>query len=158
MINNTKLYLGLLSLLPLMIQADEVFVYPAKGQSAEQQKADQGQCAAWAKEQTGFDPLNPPTIEVAPVQDKSGGAAAKGVARGAIVGSVVGKATNLKRTESAAAGAVIGGVRSGRTKEAQQQAQSDQARKQAEAGVAKQGGNYNRAYKTCLEGRGYTAK
>jgi hypothetical protein len=40
------------------------------GQSVEQQKVDQGKCAAWAKEQTGFDSLNPPKIEVAPVQDR----------------------------------------------------------------------------------------
>src|SRR3989449_5187137 len=33
-----------------------VMVYPAKGQSAEQQTRDSGECQTWAKQQTGFDP------------------------------------------------------------------------------------------------------
>ena len=143
---------------PLITYSQEVFVYPAKGQSAEQQTLDKAQCADWAKQQTGFDPMNPPKAEVAQVEDKSGGASARGLARGAIVGSVVGKATNLKRTESAAAGAVIGSVRSGKSAQAQQQAQANQTQQQAQADMAKSRDTYHRAYKACLEGRGYTAK
>lgn len=40
-------------------EADQLFVYPKEGQSAEQQAADRYQCHSWAKEQTGFDPTRP---------------------------------------------------------------------------------------------------
>ena len=35
------------------------YVYPARGQSAQQQEFDRGQCYSWAVQQTGFDPANP---------------------------------------------------------------------------------------------------
>ena len=156
--NWLKPIIGIVSLLPLFAYSQDVFVYPAKGQSAEQQTLDKAQCSDWAKQETGFDPMNPPKVVVAPAEDKSGGAAAKGLARGAIVGSVIGKASNLKRTESAAAGALIGGVRSGKSAQAQQQAQTNQAQQQGQAELDNRRDTYNRAYKACLEGRGYTAK
>ena len=36
------------------------FVYPAKGQSPEQQKSDEAACYTWAVQQSGFDPAKPP--------------------------------------------------------------------------------------------------
>ncbi|MEK7770040.1 MAG: hypothetical protein AAB335_03085, partial [candidate division NC10 bacterium] len=33
-----------------------VYAYPRKGQTAEQQSRDQTECQAWAKQQSGFDP------------------------------------------------------------------------------------------------------
>ena len=36
------------------------YVFPAKGQSPEQQKKDESDCHAWAVGQTGFDPAQPP--------------------------------------------------------------------------------------------------
>ena len=33
-----------------------VYAYPQKGQTAEQQSRDQAECQAWAKQQSGFDP------------------------------------------------------------------------------------------------------
>ena len=45
----------------LMSQAvAQQYVYPAKGQSAQQQKSDEAACYTWAVEQTGFDPAKPP--------------------------------------------------------------------------------------------------
>ena len=32
-------------------------VYPAKGQSPQQQKNDEGQCYSWARSNTGIDPV-----------------------------------------------------------------------------------------------------
>src|SRR3989442_3682827 len=52
-----------------------VMVYPAKGQSAEQQTRDSGECQTWAKQQTGFDPATE---------------AGKGAAVGAVVGAIGG--------------------------------------------------------------------
>lgn len=46
------------------VQADQslssslgLVAYPAKGQTAEQQNTDEGQCFTWAKENTGIDPF-----------------------------------------------------------------------------------------------------
>ena len=36
--------------------AQQQYVYPQKGQSAEQQKKDEYECHSWAVKQTGFDP------------------------------------------------------------------------------------------------------
>jgi hypothetical protein len=41
---------------PAAETADELFIYPKQGQSAEQQAEDRYQCHRWAVEQTGFDP------------------------------------------------------------------------------------------------------
>src|SRR5437763_1910012 len=36
--------------------AQEAYVYPGTGQTPEQMAKDKGDCATWAKQQTGFDP------------------------------------------------------------------------------------------------------
>ncbi len=153
-----NLMLGVVFLTPIFAYSQDVFVYPAKGQSQEQQAKDTAECTDWAKKESGFDPQNPPKAEAAQVEDQSGRAAGRGLVGGAAAGSVVGAATDLNRTEAAAAGALIGGVRSGRQAKAQQQAQASQAQQQGQAQVDQQRATFNRAYKACLEGRGYTAK
>lgn len=45
-----------LGALPLTAAHGEMFVYPAKGQSKEQQSRDKYQCHQWAVQQAGFDP------------------------------------------------------------------------------------------------------
>ncbi|MFN7888169.1 MAG: hypothetical protein ACK5OR_05200, partial [Betaproteobacteria bacterium] len=40
--------------------AAQQFVYPAKGQSPEQQKKDEAACYTWAVEQSKYDPAKPP--------------------------------------------------------------------------------------------------
>jgi hypothetical protein len=39
------------------VQAQELIVYPAKGQSNEQMEKDKFECYSWAKGQTGFDSM-----------------------------------------------------------------------------------------------------
>lgn len=39
---------------------EELFIYPARGQSAQQQATDRYECHRWAAEQTRFDPTRPP--------------------------------------------------------------------------------------------------
>src|ERR1700756_2801266 len=41
---------------PIKSLADDLFIYPTKNQSAEQQDKDKWECRAWATKQTGFDP------------------------------------------------------------------------------------------------------
>lgn len=129
------------------------YVYPSKGQSAEQQATDEQQCSAWATQQTGVNPSQP-APQVA--SDGSGGggqvlgSSAGGAALGAIGGAIAGNAA-----KGAWIGAAVGAARGlfhrfGEERE-QQQAQS-QVDAQHQAGLQ----DYNRARNTCLTGRGYT--
>lgn len=38
--------------------AQQLFIYPTKGQNAQQQSRDRYECHAWAVQQTGYDPSN----------------------------------------------------------------------------------------------------
>lgn len=50
----------LFSILPLLTAfAQDLIIYPAKGQSQEQMEKDKYECYSWAKGQTGFDPMAP---------------------------------------------------------------------------------------------------
>ena len=130
------------------------FVYPAKGQSPEQQKKDEAQCHTWAVQQSKYDPANPPkqTAAAQPPTTATGttpGAGARGAARGAVVGGVMGDAG-----AGAAAGAVAARGQSRRQNKAQAEQQQQSATQQDQAGVAA----YQKARAVCLEGRGYTVK
>ncbi len=46
--------------------ADDLMIYPIGGQSAEQQEKDRFECYGWAKNESGFDPMAPPTATEAP--------------------------------------------------------------------------------------------
>src|SRR6516164_8225587 len=39
-----------------LAQSDNIYVYPARGQSQAQQQRDRYECHSWAVRQTGFDP------------------------------------------------------------------------------------------------------
>ena len=45
----------------VLAQNDDIYVYPAKGQSQAQQDKDRYECHSWAVQQTGFDPSKPQT-------------------------------------------------------------------------------------------------
>ena len=47
----------------------QTFVYPAKGQSPDQQKKDEGECYTWAVQQSKYDPANPPPAAAAPAAE-----------------------------------------------------------------------------------------
>jgi len=132
------------------------FVYPAKGQTPEQQKKDEASCHQWAVGQTGFDPTKPAAPAAAappPPTTATGttpGAGVRGAARGAVVGEIVGGDAGA----GAAAGAVAARGQSRRQNVAQQQ-QAAQQQKQAQGA---QQGAYAKARAACLEGRGYTVK
>jgi hypothetical protein len=48
------------------VQAQEIIVYPAKGQSNDQMEKDKFECYTWARDQTGFDPMQVPTASSPP--------------------------------------------------------------------------------------------
>ena len=133
-------------------------IYPAKGQSPQQQASDDVACMAWAKQTTGIDPITaaqtPPPAPSGPAT--GGGERVSGAARGALgglaIGAIAGDA-GKGAAIGAASGGLIGGMRQ-RDQAAQQQAvQQNQA-----ANYDQQRSNFNRAYQGCLEGRGYSVK
>jgi hypothetical protein len=133
------------------------FVYPAKGQSPDQQKKDESACHEWAVQQSGFDPTKPQQQASAPAPKSettptgvTPGAGVRGAARGAIVGGIVGGDAGA----GAAAGAAAARAQSRRQNVGQQQQATQQ---QAQAQSAGQTA-YAKARSACLEGRGYTVK
>ena len=102
--------------------------YPFKGQSAQKQQQDDGECYLWAKNSTKIDPAQvkaAPTPSTQPVAD---GERAKGAVRGAVVGGA--RSRQNQRSQQASA-------------EAQKQGALD---------------TFYRAYTACMEGRGYTVR
>ena len=133
----------------------QTIVYPAKGQSPDQQKKDEGECHTWAVGQSKYDPANPPPppATAKPPTTATGttpGAGARGAARGAVVGEIV--------ADDAGAGAAVGAVaargQSRRQNNAAAQQQQQAATQQQQAGMA----TYQKARAACLEGRGYTVR
>ena len=151
-----------------------IVVYPAGGQAADKQAADEGECFAWAKQQTGIDPFAappppaaasaPPPPQQAPAQ---GGQRVRGAARGAAAGAVVGEIANDDASEGAAVGAAVGVMKGGADKrqarraaeeQAQAHQQASQQAAQQSAVQSEQRATFNKGFGACLEGRGYTVK
>ena len=160
----------------------QTFIYPSKGQTPDQQAKDKTECSGWATQQTGFDPVQAlqqqhaqaaqaqqqsqqaqqqaaqqaSSKDKAPVVGTLGGAAVgagigaiagnagKGAAIGAVTGLVAGAATKKSAQNSAAQ----------QNQQTQQQIAAQQA--QQRAASKQQLDNYNRAFQTCMQGRGYT--
>src|SRR5208337_1720709 len=81
--------------------ADDLFIYPTKGQNAETQDRDRYECHRWAVQQTGFDPSKPsaPPAPASSGSDRRPGPllgrgsqpnAVRGAARGSALGAVGG--------------------------------------------------------------------
>jgi len=111
-----------------------VAVYPAKGQTAEQQSRDGQECAVWAQQQTGY---NPGTSTAAGAGIGAAIGALGGAAAGAAIGAIAGDPGT-----GAAIGAVAGGVGGGAIGATRQY------------GKSKEG--YEKAYAACMTGRGYS--
>ena len=130
----------------------DIFVYPGKGQTKEQQEQDEFACYKWAKEQTGFDPTQP--VQQAAAPPAQGREVGRGAARGAAIGAI-GGANGGDAGKGAAIGAGVGaaaGVARRRHAEQQQQAAQQQAKQQQEASI----NGYKRAFSACMTARGYT--
>jgi hypothetical protein len=126
--------------------AQKPSVYPAKKQTAQQQKQDDGECLAWAKKDTGIDPVaasQPAPQKTGPAV--GGGERLKGAAGGAVIGGIAGDAG-----AGAAVGTVVGGAKARKNQQAQNQ-QAQQQQQQAR-------NTYYKAYAACMEGRGYSVK
>ena len=133
--------------------ASELMIFPNANQTPEQQEQDKFACYNWAKGQSGFDPMAPPTAtKPPPQQEAKKGGIGQGLIRGGIVGAIVGDAG-----KGAAAGAAIGGMR--RQDQKRQEGQAQQQWEQEQQQIYAQSRNsYNRAYAACLEGKNYTVR
>lgn len=168
----------LLATAAIGVQAKQ-YVFPEKGQTAEQQSQDEYTCHNWATYETGYDPTNVKPVQAAstatttqePVkQGADAGSGAHGALRGAAVGGVIGAIADEDKSDAAAKGAAIGVV-AGRSRsrrhnaqeaqqqqQAQAQAQADaqaQQQQQASATSAQQA-EYFKARGVCLEAKGYS--
>jgi len=127
-------------------------IYPAKGQSPEQQKKDEAECGTWAVGNSGYDPAKPAAAATASAQPATpSGARLRGAAKGAIIGEIAG---GDNTGNAAIAGAVVGGSRARRDRaNSQAQAEASTAATQKTNQT-----NYNKARAACLEGKGYSVK
>ncbi len=143
-------------------QAQDLYIYPSKGQSQAQQDKDRYECHTWAVKQTGFDPSRPPpppsnpsaSNQYQPSQPHVLKGAARGAALGAVGGAIAGDAG-----KGAGAGAAMGGLAGGfrrRDERIQQSKSAQAAQTDTHAAASNQRNSYNRAMAACLQGRGYT--
>ena len=146
-------------------------VFPAKGQTQQKQAQDEGECYAWAKGQTGVDPMAPPPAaaqvaaqptQAAPAAD---GSRLRGAARGAAAGAIVGEVANGDASDGAAIGATVGVVAGGRQSRKNQQQAAQQATQQQQQATQQQQGAqqqqvdlFRKGFAACLEPKGYTVK
>jgi Glycine-zipper domain len=159
-----------------LAQSNDIYIYPAKGQSQAQQDRDRYECHSWAVKQTRFDPSRPPSQAAMPEAPAPNTYASntyqpsqrhvlRGAGRGAALGAV-GGAIAGDAGKGAAAGAAMGGLVGGfrrrderRQQYAQQQYAQQQYAQQQYAHQASQQNQrvaYQRAMAACLQGRGYT--
>ena len=157
------LTLSLLFLFPAsgFCLAQDLVIYPAQGQTQEQLEKDKYECYTWAKQQSGFDPMQQPTATTPPPQQQAQkGGVVRGGARGALVGVTAGAIAG-DAGKGAAIGAGVGALGGGMRKRDQQRQQTQaqqQWEQQETATYAKNRDAYNRAHGACLEGRGYSVK
>jgi hypothetical protein len=148
-----------------------VVVFPAKGQTAEKQSQDEGECFSWSKTQTGFDPMNPSASVPAPPPAQAAappppsGQRVRGAARGAAAGAIIGEVADDDAGKGAAIGATVGVMKGGAEKrrahaQAEQQAaaQQQQATSQQQAAINEKSSLFKKGFGACLESKGYTVK
>lgn len=145
-----------LTLFAVSTFAEELYVYPAKGQSASKMEKDKSDCRTWAMNQGGTTASSQPqeasTQNSGPKGQRIKGSA-RGAAGGAAVGAIAGDAG-----KGAAIGAVAGEMRGGRQAREERREEKSEAQQKAQAQQQQTSNNFNKAYGACLEGRGYSVK
>jgi len=131
--------------------AAQMFVFPEKGQTKDQQDLDQFNCYKWAKEQTGIDP-NQQAAAPAP-QAPEQGQAMRGAAGGAAIGAIGGAIAGDPGKGAAIGAAAGGGMGMMRRRRAEMEYQQQVGQQAANRQAGQQ--EFNRAYSVCLEGKGY---
>lgn len=136
----------------------QVYIYPSRGQSPQQEQNDRGQCYRWAIQQTGFDPSNP-TVPSGPPPTAS--APQGGLFRGAAGGAALGDWGRHRRKRWGGCGhwrrrgGLFGGMRRRRSEEQEAYEQSSYLEQQQNA-LNQGNNNFRQAFAVCMTGRGYT--
>jgi hypothetical protein len=125
--------------------ATQLFAYPKKGQSDAQQHKDQVECGGWAARQSGSAAGEPEATASPHAERGAGGGVAQGMLRGRMIGGAAGNSS---------AGAMGGGMAAILRRRMMEKKQQ-QAAGQGQAG---QKSAFDRAFKACMEGRGYTVE
>lgn len=135
----------------------DMFIFPAQGQTVEEQELDEFRCQRWATDRTGFNPLATPTATTQPPsQQRQTGGLARGALGGAALGAIIGDSSR-SAGRGAAAGDLIGGVRQNRSNTRVEQETEQWAQREA-ANMANNRNDFERAMTACLEGKGYTVR
>jgi hypothetical protein len=137
-------------------------IFPAKGQTPDQQKADESAAYDWATQQTRWDPYQAKALldqqghaAAAQAGDARGGAVrggAGGAALGAAIGAVAGDAGKGAAIGATSLG-LTGGVRSRRAVKAAGGSSAD-----AVAAYQAQFAVWNRNFMAAMEAKGYTVR
>jgi hypothetical protein len=139
----------------------DVYAYPMRGQTPEQQDRDHYDCSIWATQQTGFDPSAPGVPPQHQVHIVSGPPPGSGTAAGAVTGAILGAVIGgpYHGPGPALAGAVVGGALGTAAEQSARQSQTVTVTDQhALAQVQHKAANYRRAISACLDARGYSVK
>ena len=144
----------------------QVYFYPNKGQSTQQQSRDHYACYNWAVDQAGFDPstssiVPEQRVRVVPMPPPGHDTVVMSIA-GAVLGALIAGPRHAAGGAliGAASGAVVGASSDVSREESARQmeeayANSNQAR---DVHKEKKALDFRRAMSACLEGRGYTVK
>jgi hypothetical protein len=144
----------------------QIYFYPNRGQSTEQQSRDHYACYNWAAEQTGFDPsvssiVPEQRVRVVPMPPPGQDTIAMSIA-GAVLGALIAGPRHAGGGAlfGAATGAMLGASSDISRQESARQMEEaynnhDQAR---DFHRERKALAFRRAMSACLEGRGYTVK
>jgi outer membrane lipoprotein SlyB len=144
----------------------QIYFYPNKNQSTEQQSRDHYACYNWAVEQTGFDPsvssiVPEQRVRVVPMPPPGHDTIAMSIA-GAVLGALIGGPRHA--VEGALIGSTYGAIAGATSDISRQEAarQMEEAYQNRNQGRdfhrEKKALQFRRAMSACMEGRGYTVK
>ncbi len=148
-----------------------VYVFPADGQTPEQQNRHEAECYAWSVNNTKTDPFDlakqaeqaamTAEQQKAKVEQKTEGAGAKGALAGAAAGALIGEIASNDAGGGAAWGAAAGAIAGRRrARQAKQEAdqQIDQQTRQVQQASAEQIEGFKKAFSICMEAKEYLVK
>jgi hypothetical protein len=155
------------------LASDDIFVYPNKGQSQQQQSQERYECHVWAANQSGFDPTAYYASAPAPMPVGSSGpghyphrqgmdpirGAAGGAALGALgsaIGGDAGKGAAIGASVGALAGIISTADREHKRKTNYASSYTHHSQRAVE--FEQDRTNYKRAISACLEAKDYTVK
>ena len=148
----------------------DIYAFPSKGQTPEQQSQDETACYQFATQNSGVDPFalqkqalqqQQQTAQATQEASKAGqGAGVKGAVAGAAGGALIGGIAG-DAGKGAAIGAgvgVVAGRRRGRAAEEKATQQAQQQGQQAQQATQQQMDNFKKAFSVCMEAKNYMVK